>query len=341
MTRDRTSLSPVEAARRLGVSPKALRLYEAHGLLAPGRTASGYRAYDAADLERAQTVVGLRHLGLSLAQVRQVLGGDPQGLAGALKAQEGRLVAEAEQTALRLARVRALRAELAGGGALPAERLADLDERAGEPIAAFPLPWPWGGEPFELRALARLNYIIGPLGSGKTRFARALAEALPDAAFLDLERTADMAAVRARLDEDPALRRRVDASLAWLSEDGAILGDALLALVVALQAEGPAILVVDMVEEGLDAATQAAVAAWLARGPTPTLFMLTRSSAILDLEAVPRDAAIYLCPANHSPPVRVAPVPGAAGYESVATCLATPEVRARTAGLTVVRAAAG
>ena len=45
------------------------------------------------------------------------------------------------------------------------------------------------------------------------------------------------------------------------------------------------------------------------------------------------DEAIILCPANHSPPTRVAPYYGAAGYEAVATCLASPEVRARTEGV--------
>ena len=94
-------------------------------------------------------------------------------------------------------------------------------------------------------------------------------------------------------------------------------------------------LVVDMIEQGLDHATQEAVIAPLRRrGPnSPPLFMLTRSSAILDLAAMTEDEAIILCPANHSPPTLVAPYPGAPGYEAVATCLASPEVRARTEGV--------
>ncbi len=49
-----------------------------------------------------------------------------------------------------------------------------------------------------------------------------LAETLPDAAFLGLDRLADDgAAARARLDADPALKSRVDQTLAWLVEDGA------------------------------------------------------------------------------------------------------------------------
>jgi hypothetical protein len=45
------------------------------------------------------------------------------------------------------------------------------------------------------------------------------------------------------------------------------------------------------------------------------------------------DEVIILCPANHSPPMQVAPYPGAPGFEAVATCLASPEVRARTEGV--------
>jgi len=60
---------------------------------------------------------------------------------------------------------------------------------------------------------------------------------------------------------------------------------------------------------------------------------MTRSCAILDLAAVGPDEAIILCPANHSPPIQVAAHPGAPGYEAVATCLASPEVRARTEGM--------
>src|SRR6185312_8838208 len=85
---------------------------------------------------------------------------------------------------------------------------------------------------------------------------------------------------------------------------------------------------------GLDQAAQEALIAHLrsrGSGGRPLLF-LTRSSAILDLASVGPDEAVIFCPANHSPPIRVA-YPGAPGYEAVATCLASPEVRARTAGV--------
>jgi hypothetical protein len=146
---------------------------------------------------------------------------------------------------------------------------------------------------------------------------------------------------RVRLDSDPALRSRVDQTLAWLVDDGAAMSDALVALLLELELKGPAILVIDMMEQGLDKHTQEAVIDYLRRrGPEARpLFILTRSSAILDLSAVGTHEAIILCPANHSPPTRVAPYPGAPGYEVVATCLASPEVRARTEGVIAWRPA--
>src|SRR6185369_1687433 len=127
--------------------------------------------------------------------------------------------------------------------------------------------------------------------------------------------------------------------LAWLIEDGATRSEALVALLAGLEAEGPAVLVVDMVEQGLDETTQEALIAWLRRrGPAARpLFLMTRSCAVLDLAAVGPDEAIILCPANHSVPMRVAPYPGAPGYEAVATSLAPPDVRARTEGIIAMR----
>jgi len=284
--------------------------------------------------------VALRGLGFSLAQVARLLTGDVQGLEPALAGHQAALEGRQRQVAALIEKVRALREDLAQGRAPTASELARLLAPDAALGIAFALPWPWGGERFELQRPRPITYIIGPLGSGKTRLALRLAEALPDAAFLGLDRAADGgAAARARMDADPALRSRADQALAWLIEDGATVSDALIALLVALEAAAPTVLVVDMIEQGLDQATQEALIAHLRRrGPDARpLFMLTRSSAILDLAMVGAEEAIILCPANHNPPSYVAPYPGAPGYEAVATCLASPEVRARTAGVIAYR----
>jgi DNA-binding transcriptional MerR regulator len=329
-------LNPSAAARRLGVSAKALRLYEQHGLITPGRTAAGWRAYGPDEMTRAAEIVTLRALGLSLSQIARVLGDDPQGLEPALAAHQATLEDRIRQLAGTIEKLRELRAGLARGKSPTAQELVRLLGPAAGFSVAFDLPWPWGGERFELRDIRPLNYIIGPLGSGKTRLAKRLAETLPDAVFLGLDRLQHGgAAARAQLDADPALQSRVDQTLAWLVEDGAAASEALVALLVGLESEGAAIVVVDMVEQGLDQAAQEALIAHLRRrGPgARPLFLLTRSCAILDLAAMGAEEAIIFCPANHSPPIGVAPYPGAPGYEAVATCLASPDVRARTEGV--------
>ena len=330
-------LSVAEAAKRLGVSVKALRLYEQRGLLAPSRTPAGWRAYGPEQMAQAAEIVALRRLGLSLAQIARALGGEPDGLEPALTAHQATLESQMRELVGTIEMVRGIRADLARGEAPARGELAHLLQPSPELTVSFDLPWPWGGEPFELRDIRPLTYIIGPLGSGKTRLAQRLAEALPNAAFLGLERLADGGAeARARYDGDPALKARVDQIIGWMRDEGAVASDALVALLVGLESEGPAMLVVDLVEQGLDRATQEALRAHLrqrAASGARRLFLLTRSSAILDLAAAGPDEAIILCPANHSPPTRVAPYPGAPGYEAVATCLASPEVRARTEGV--------
>ncbi len=319
-------LNASEAAGRLGVSAKALRLYEQRGLLAPLRSAAGWRAYGPAEMSRAREIVALRALGFSLAQVARVLAGDSRGLEQALAAHQAALDDRLRQLVGTIQTIGSLRDNLARGEAPTVGELARLTAEGFDLTVAFDLPHPWGGERFELGRIRPLNYIIGPLGSGKTRLAQRLAETLPNAHFLGLDRS---------VKSNPALKSRVARTLAWLVEDGATQSDVLIALIAGLESEGPAILVVDMIEQGLDQPTQEALIAHLRRrtsGSRP-IFMLTRSSAILDLTAVGADEAIILCPANHSPPTYVAPYPGTPGYEAVATCLATPEVRARTEGV--------
>jgi DNA-binding transcriptional MerR regulator len=328
-------LSASQAASRLEVSVKALRLYEQRGLLAPNRTSAGWRSYGPEEMVRAGQIASLRGLGLSLAQVGRALEGDPSALECALAAHEVRLADQAQQVANSLNRVRRLRSDLVKGQAPTAELVVALDD--GTRLAvSFDLPWPWNGERFEMRDIPSLTFITGPLGSGKTRFAERLAETLHDAKFVGLNRIADGgAASRARLDEEPALKLRVEQALAWLIEEGARNSPALMALLVAFEAEGRSILVIDMVEEELDQAAQEALISYIRSGVSKrrTLFLMTRSSSILDMDTMGSGEVVILCPANHNPPTCVLPYPGTPGYEAVATCLASPTVRARTRGV--------
>ena len=68
-----------EFARRSRLSVKALRLYDELGVLVPARVdeASGYRYYDAAQLEAARLVAMFRQLELPLAAIKELLVCDP------------------------------------------------------------------------------------------------------------------------------------------------------------------------------------------------------------------------------------------------------------------------
>ena len=62
------------AAELVGMHPQTLRLYEARGLVRPGRTSGGTRLYSEKDLERLRLIQRLTtELGLNLAGVEQVL----------------------------------------------------------------------------------------------------------------------------------------------------------------------------------------------------------------------------------------------------------------------------
>lgn len=63
-----------ELARRSGVPPTALRYYEKAGLLnEPKRADSGYRAYDRSALPRLAFIRAAQAVGLSLAEIREVI----------------------------------------------------------------------------------------------------------------------------------------------------------------------------------------------------------------------------------------------------------------------------
>ncbi|MFC5069285.1 Cu(I)-responsive transcriptional regulator [Flaviflagellibacter deserti] len=62
-----------EAARRAGLTPKAIRFYEAQGLLRPNRAANGYRAFGDADVHTLRFLKRARDLGFSVEECRALL----------------------------------------------------------------------------------------------------------------------------------------------------------------------------------------------------------------------------------------------------------------------------
>ena len=86
------SLDIAEVARLTGLTSRALRFYEARGLVMPLRTASGRRHYGPAELERLHQILAMKRAGLTLAQIQRLSGGRQLDLRSLLEAQIGTLV---------------------------------------------------------------------------------------------------------------------------------------------------------------------------------------------------------------------------------------------------------
>jgi DNA-binding transcriptional MerR regulator len=95
-----------EVVRRTGLTSRALRFYEARGLVAPLRTHTGRRLYGAEALERINQIVALKRAGLSLAQIQRLTSRRPLDMARLIDAQLEALstrqseIAEAKQLLL-------------------------------------------------------------------------------------------------------------------------------------------------------------------------------------------------------------------------------------------------
>jgi len=119
-------LSPAEAARRLGVSVKALRLYESRGFVTPLRTQADWRTYGPEQIAKLHQVLTLKRLGLPLARIGELLHGGTATLASVLALQEQVLAQEGVRVDRALALVRAARGRLAAGKALSIDDLTTL-----------------------------------------------------------------------------------------------------------------------------------------------------------------------------------------------------------------------
>lgn len=112
------SLDISDVANRTGLTARALRFYEARGLVQPLRTANGRRHYGAGELARLTAIVALKRAGFTLAAIQRLLAGRETNL--------GRLVAA------QIAEVDARAAELTDTRALLANVMSRIDR--GEPI---------------------------------------------------------------------------------------------------------------------------------------------------------------------------------------------------------------
>lgn len=124
--REEVRLSASECARRMGLSVRALRLYERYGLISPGRTGKQWRLYGADDIARLNEVLALKALGLSLAGIADLLQGKATDLGRTLAVQRDALHEVRERTGRGLAMIEILQAKVSGGDTLTITDLTNL-----------------------------------------------------------------------------------------------------------------------------------------------------------------------------------------------------------------------
>jgi DNA-binding transcriptional MerR regulator len=120
------ALSIGELAERSGISVRALRLYEAEGLIKPVRTQAGRRVYQTGDVERLQQILLLKKAGCTLGQIGQLLDRQSFDPARLIDAQIAALELTERSLAQSLGLLRAARRRLSDGECLSVDALCDL-----------------------------------------------------------------------------------------------------------------------------------------------------------------------------------------------------------------------
>ncbi len=119
-------LGPGEAAAKLGVTVKALRVYEREGLVKPARTAGGWRAYGPTQIARIHMIIVMRELGLSLKNIGALLDGKTPSLVPLLTAQQEALEDKRRRIGSAIALLMDARLKLAQGRSLSPDDLTQL-----------------------------------------------------------------------------------------------------------------------------------------------------------------------------------------------------------------------
>lgn len=116
-----------ELARRTGLTVRTLHHYDRIGLLKPVRDSrSGHRYYGVRELARLQRILGLRQLGLSLADIAEALDRPNSALPRVLALQAEALERRMRETDRMLKLLSSCRAQLNRGESLAAEQLLDI-----------------------------------------------------------------------------------------------------------------------------------------------------------------------------------------------------------------------
>ena len=115
-----------EVAARTGMTPRALRFYEARGLVRPVRTAGGRRIFGAGELARLHAIAALKRAGFSLAEIARLLAGREVDLGRLIAAQLHALQAHADRIAAARAMLVAVQSRIDRGEPIDVATLCSL-----------------------------------------------------------------------------------------------------------------------------------------------------------------------------------------------------------------------
>ncbi|HXZ68342.1 MAG TPA: MerR family transcriptional regulator, partial [Alphaproteobacteria bacterium] len=179
MSGNKRYLSVTEAAEALGVSTRALRLYEEKGLVNPVRTQGGWRAYGADALTRLHQIIALKRMGLELSTIARLLKGALSSLDSVLALQEQNLTARQAETHRALDLVRRARSRLSSGDALSVDDLTTLTRETTMNVQNI-MEAMKALEPFERKYFtpAQFDQVRSNIGKELDGFAEAWIEAL-------------------------------------------------------------------------------------------------------------------------------------------------------------------
>lgn len=119
-------LTALECSERIGISIRALRHYEQHGLISPRRTFKQWRLYGGNEVARLSEIMALKSLGLSLRDIAKLLRGHHADLTQILALQRDAL-ADARRRAERgLQVIEALQSKIRSGATASIDDLTNL-----------------------------------------------------------------------------------------------------------------------------------------------------------------------------------------------------------------------
>ena len=110
-------------AAQTGLTIRTLHHYDEIGLLRPARNAAGHRVYGATEVSRLQQIASLRHLGISLEEIRRCIDQPRYALDSVLALQEDRIDQQIGRQQQMRALIGQLRERLASGEGASIEEL--------------------------------------------------------------------------------------------------------------------------------------------------------------------------------------------------------------------------